>query len=98
MRETAPTMKIVTKAEAQQRFEQLLSEVASGMTSITIEEHGEPLAIVLPFDQDARRRAARARVMTTLSKMQATANVSPEEAENLAREAVEATRAASGHS
>jgi len=98
MRDAKPTMKTVTTVEAQEQFEQLIREVASGTTSLTIEEDGEPLAIVLPFDQVARRRAARERVMATLSEMQATANVSPEEAEELAREAVEAARAASSHS
>ena len=97
MRDTKATMKTVSKAEAQAQFEQLLREVASGRTSLTIEEDGEPVAIVLPFDQDARRRAARERVMATISEMQATASVSPEEAEELAQEAVAAARAASNH-
>lgn len=98
MRESKATMKTVTKAEVQQHFEQLIREVASGLTSLTIEEDGQPLAVVLPFDPDARRRAARGRVMTTLREMQATANVPPEEAEELAREAVEAVRVGAKHS
>lgn len=95
MSQPESTMKTVTKAEARRQFDQLISEVASGRTSLTIEEDGKPVAVVLPVDQDAQRRAARKRLMTTIREMQETANLSPEEAEELAREAVRAVRAAS---
>ena len=48
MRQSEPTMKTLTVEEAQQQFDQLVSEVAKGVTRVTISKDGEALVRMEP--------------------------------------------------
>lgn len=90
-----PASKTVTKAEAQARFDEIIAQVAAGEVELTIEEDGRPIAMLVPFDLSARQRVARERIRLAFEEMQEAANLSPEEAEDLALEAVRAVRTGS---
>ena len=51
MEPSRPTMKTVTRDEAQAQFDQLLTQVAEGKTRTRIEENGKPLAGLVSADE-----------------------------------------------
>jgi PHD/YefM family antitoxin component YafN of YafNO toxin-antitoxin module len=91
MSDAALPVKTVDRSEFQAQVEQLLHEVTHEKIRLTIEEDGKPVAILTPADVDERERA-RGRFLDQVEEMQRRANLSEEEAERLADEAVRAAR------
>lgn len=50
--------RIISATEANQRFSELLREVAEG-ESFTVTSRGRPVARVLPIDRDGQRRSVK---------------------------------------
>lgn len=69
----------------------LLDEVQAD-TSVVLERDGEPVAAIVPIWQYRQWEADRERFFSTLQKMAEQADLSTEEAEALAAEAVAAVR------
>ncbi len=95
MNQSNPAAKSVSSDEAQRRFEELLQQVTRDKIHLTIEENGTPVAILTPFEDHARREARR-RFLGLVEEIQTRADLSADEADDLAREAVAAVRAHSG--
>lgn len=83
--------KTVSREEAQDQFQELLDQVTRDKTPITIEVDGNPVAIMTPFEYYERRQARR-RFLDMVERAQRRSNLSAEEADELAREAVESAR------
>lgn len=81
----------VDRSEFRERFEQLLDQVTRDGTHLTIEEDGQPVAVLSPPESE-KRRQARTRFLKRVEQAQKRANLSAEEAESLADEAVRAAR------
>lgn len=78
--------------EARRQFGQILRDVSGKSTHYVVEYHGEPVAAVVPIhvhEQWERRRNA---FFDRLEAAAGRANLSPEEADALAEEAVRAVR------
>ena len=69
-----------------------MREAGAGKIHLTIVDEGEPVAAIMPLQSAREWEADRQRFFDTLREMQAAANLTPDEAEELAREAVEAAR------
>lgn len=87
--------KMVSVAEAKLNIEDILQGVSVSSDEVVIEEKGEPVAVVLPISvyrqlQKRRSREAAGELMRLSAER---ANLSPEEADRLAAEAVRWTRA-----
>lgn len=91
MEQPTPIVMTVSRDEAERRFEELLRQVTNDKIQITIEEDGEPVAVVTPIDEH-RRRQARHRFLSKVEEIQKRMNLTAEEADELAREAVQAVR------
>ncbi len=86
--------KTVGAFEARRQLGQILKQVSGRGDRYVLEYHGEPVAAVVPialYEGWKRRREA---FFDRLEEMAATADLSPEEAERLAAEAVRAARGA----
>ncbi len=85
--------KIIGAFEARRQFGKVLQDVISKQGLYIVEKNGEPIAAVVPiatYNQMKRRREA---FFERLQAAAAQANVSDEEAMQLAQEAVQAVRA-----
>jgi PHD/YefM family antitoxin component YafN of YafNO toxin-antitoxin module len=94
MSQANPAENTVNRTEFQEQVEKLLNEVTHEKIRLTIEEDGQPVAVLAPAEFDERRRA-RSRFLRQIEEMQRRANLSEEEAEQLALEAVQAVRSRS---
>ncbi|HEY0068477.1 MAG TPA: hypothetical protein VGE04_00760 [Chloroflexia bacterium] len=82
----------VTVDEAQRNLGELLDELTSGKGELLIEQDADSVFVVLPLDAYDRKRLARERVAEFMRIGAERANLSPEEADKLAAEAVEWAR------
>ena len=81
--------------QARREFGRILQQVAARGDRIVVERHGEPLAAVVPMEVYEQWKRGRERFFETLQRAARQANLSPEEADALAAEAVAAVRASS---
>lgn len=86
-----PISRTVSLEDVQDHFDDLLQEAARDNIQLTIEDKGRPVAVLTPFELHERRRA-RQRFLEMVGNIQQQSNLSADEADELALEAVEAIR------
>lgn len=84
--------KRVAASEARHRFGRLLHAVATKGDSVVVERHGEPIAAVVPIELYRQWMQDRRRFFAAIREAAARADLTPDEADELAREAVVAAR------
>ncbi len=84
--------KTVGAFEARRQFGQILKDVFWHGESYVVEYHGEPVAAVVPLRVYEGWKQQREAFFDRLESLAARANLSPEEADQLAAEAVEWAR------
>jgi prevent-host-death family protein len=94
---TLSTGKIMEKTvgafEVRRSFGRILQEVATKGDRVVVERHGEPIAAVVPIDVYNQWKRSRSEFFERMRRASERANLSPEEADQLAAEAVKAIRA-----
>jgi len=83
----------ITTTEARARLGQVLKEVSGTHDRITIEMHGQPVAVLVSLEIYQQWRAQWRRAFELLSESAERANLSEKRAAKLANEAVAAVRA-----
>lgn len=86
--------KIVGAFEVRRSFGRILQEVAARGDRVVVERHGEPVAAVVPIDVYNQWKRSREQFFERMSRASERANLSPEEADQLAADAVKAVRGA----
>jgi prevent-host-death family protein len=84
--------KTVSAFEVRRSFGQMLQDILARGDKFVVERHGTPVAVVVPIEVYEQWKNSRERFFETLRAAQANANLSEEEAAQLAREAVIAAR------
>jgi prevent-host-death family protein len=74
--------------EARRNFGKLLEEVVAKGDKIVVERHGEPVAVVVPVEVYRQWQRSRAAFFDRATAIAERVNLSPEEADKLAAEAV----------
>lgn len=87
------TTRTISAAEFDPEIRRLIREAGEGSIQLTVVDDGNPVAVILPPQSAQEWSTDRQRFFDTIREMQATANLTPEEADELAQEAVEAVRA-----
>ena len=85
--------KTVGAFEIRRNLGKVLHDIAARGDKYIVERHGEPVAAVVPVEAYEQWKRSRSRLFEQLRRSQENANLSPEEADALAEEAVEAARA-----
>ena len=85
--------KIVSAFEVRRSFGQMLQDVLTRGDKFVVERHGTPVAVVVPIEVYEQWKQSRERFFETLRAAQTNANLSEEEATQLAKEAVKKARA-----
>jgi len=85
--------KTVGAFEIRRNFGKVLQNVAARGDKYIVERHGEPVAAVVPVELYEQWKRSRSRLFEQLRRAQENANLSPQEADALANEAVKAARA-----
>lgn len=80
--------KTISAFEARRNFGKMLQDVAAKGDKIVVERHGEPVAVLVPVSVYEQWRCNRVRAYNALREIAERVNMSPEEAEELAEEAV----------
>lgn len=88
------TEKTVGAFEIRRNFGRLLQGVLAKGDKYIIKRHGEAVAVVVPLRVYRQWKQNRAALFDTMRKTQKQASLTAEEADTLAREAVEVVRAA----
>ncbi len=89
-----PTMtKSITTTMLDPAAQQLIKAAGEGKIRVIFEEDGKPVAAVMPLGSAQEWDTEREAFFETIREMQQSANLTPEEAEELALEAVKAVRA-----
>jgi prevent-host-death family protein len=78
--------------EARRNFGKVLQEVVANGDKVIVERHGEPVAVVVPVDVYRQWQRSRQAFFDKLQDMAGRADMSPEEADELAEEAVKWAR------
>lgn len=86
--------KTVGAFEVRRSFGKILQEVAAKGDRVVVERHGEPIAAVVPIDVYNQWKRSRSDFFDRMRRVSEQANLSPEEADQLAADAVKAVRAA----
>ncbi|MBI3943582.1 MAG: type II toxin-antitoxin system Phd/YefM family antitoxin [Chloroflexi bacterium] len=84
--------KTIGAFEIRRNFGKILQEVTAKGDSFIVERHGEPVAAVVPIEVYEQWKQARSAFFDKIRAASERANLSAEEAETLAAEAVEAIR------
>ena len=87
------TTKTMSAWEARRNFGKLLNDVTRSRQSVIVESHGEPVAAVVPLHVLDYYRRAGERFLELMDKAAAHANLSEEEAMEIALREVAAHRA-----
>ena len=90
--QTAVTEQTIASFEGGSYFEKLIGQVRLGRKFV-VEEEGKPVAAVVPLQIYNTWKKESKRFFTTMREAAKTANLSEEEADRLADEAVKAVRA-----
>src|SRR4051794_34148680 len=86
--------KIIGAFEVRRSFGKILQEVAAKGDRIVVERHGEPIAAVVPIAVYDQWKRSRSEFFERMRRASDRANLSPEEADQLAADAVAEIRAA----
>jgi prevent-host-death family protein len=86
--------KTVGAFEVRRSFGRILQQVTVKGDRVVVERHGEPVAAVVPIDVYNQWKRSRAEFFERMRRAAEQADLSPEEADQLAAEAVMAVRAA----
>jgi prevent-host-death family protein len=84
--------KTVGAFEIRRNLGKVLQDIAARGDKYIVERHGEPVAAVVPVAVYEQWKHSRNRFFEQLRRAQENANLSPEEADALADEAVQAIR------
>jgi prevent-host-death family protein len=84
--------KSITAFEIRRQFGKVLQEVAARGDHYVVESHGEPVAAVVPIEVYEQWKRGREAFFAKIDDVAGRANLSPEQAEGEAREAVAAVR------
>jgi prevent-host-death family protein len=84
--------KLIPAFEARRQFGKLLQDVTARGDTYVVERHGEPVAAVVPIEVYEQWKEQRSAFFAAWRQAAETANLTPEEAETLAKEAVQAVR------
>ena len=84
--------KTIGAFEIRRNFGRVLQEVIARGDKYVVERHGDPVAVVVPVEVYEQWKRSRDRLFEQIRTAQERANLSPEEAEALAQEAVQAVR------
>ena len=88
-----PTMtKAITTTTFDPDVRQLIKAAGEGKIRVIFEEDGKPVAAVMPLGSAQEWEAEREAFFESIREMQEAANLTPEEADELALEAVQAVR------
>lgn len=87
---------VIGAFEARRQFGKLLQTVAVSGDTFVVERHGERIAAVVPMEVYEQWKKARADFFSNMRGAAKRANLTPEEADALADEAILAVRAAHG--
>lgn len=87
--------KTVGAFDARRNFGKMLQEILSKGDRFVVERHGEPVAAVVPIEVYRQWKKSREAFFDRVRAASEMANLSPDEAEDLAEEAVSAAREAS---
>lgn len=93
MTEPQVTEKTIGAFEIRRNFGRLIQGVLAKGDKYIVERHGEPVAVVVPLTVYKQWKQNRATLFDSLRKAQQQSDLTPQEAESLAREAVEVIRA-----
>ncbi len=85
--------KKVAAFDARRHFGTLIEDVSAKGDKVIVERHGKPVAVVVPVEVYEQWKAARERFFDMVELAASNANLTPEEADRLAEEAVAAVRA-----
>ncbi len=84
--------KTVSAFEARRNFGEILQDVAANGDNIVVERHGRPVAVVVPVHVYEQWQRSRARFFDSVREAAEHANMSPNDAESLVQETIEAIR------
>ncbi len=87
--------KIVAAFEARRSFGKMLQDVLTHGDKFVVERHGEAVAAVVPIEVYEQWKQGRAAFFNKIRAAGEHANLTPEEADALAEQAVQAVRASS---
>jgi prevent-host-death family protein len=90
--QTAVTEKTIAAFEARRYFGKILDGVKAG-EKFVVEEYGEPVAAVVPLAMYTQWKREREAFFDQMEAIAQEVNLSPQEAERIATEAVQAVRA-----
>jgi prevent-host-death family protein len=85
--------KTISAFEARRNFGKVLQDVAACNAKVIVEKHGEAVAVVVPMEVYRQWQRSRQRVIEKMREMAMRSDLSPEEADALAAEAVAWARA-----
>jgi prevent-host-death family protein len=80
--------KTIPAFEARRKFGSLIEDVSAKGDKVIVERHGKPMAAVVPLEVYEQWKASRDRFFELIELGARNANLSPEEADRLAEEAV----------
>lgn len=86
--------KTVGAFEVRRSFGRILQEVAAKGDRVVVERHGEPIAAVVPIDVYNQWKRSRAEFFDRMRQAADRADLTPDDADQLAAEAIAAVRAA----
>lgn len=92
MSQRSTISKTIAASELDPETQRLVREAGEGKIHLMIVDNGDPVAVIMPLESGQDWVADRKQFFDTIREMQAAASLTPEEADELAREAVEAVR------
>ena len=84
--------KTIGAFEIRRNFGRVLQDVIARGDKYVVERHGDPVAVVVPVEVYEQWKRSRDRLFEQIRAARERANLSPEEAEALAQEAVQTVR------
>jgi len=84
--------KKITALEASRSFGQILEDILARGDNYVVERQGTPIAVVVPIEVYEQWKHSRERFFDMLGIAQSNANMSAEEADELAAEVIKAIR------
>lgn len=85
--------KTIGDVEVRDSFTRILDEVSGNGDRVVIEHDGEPVAAVVPIDVYNQWKRSRGELFDHIRQVSERADLTPEEADQLAADAVRAVRA-----
>jgi prevent-host-death family protein len=84
--------KTISAFEARRQFGKLLNDISGKGDRVVVERHGEAVAVVVPIEVYEQWKRSRAEFFDRMRAVADRANLTPQEADELAAEAVGAVR------